>query len=111
MRAPPTRLTATTPSRATGDARGAGLVLVCREIDFQSSAVVDLRGQDGFAGAAGAGGGGGGGGGYFFSYAIAYIHSPANSGTVLLDGGHGGAGGDGTAGAGGKGSAGWSKFF
>lgn len=94
-----------------GGCGGAGLVLVCREIDFQSSAVVDMRGHDGFAGAAGAGGGGGGGGGYFFSYAIAYIHSPASSGTVLLDGGHGGAAGDGTAGAGGKGSAGWSKFF
>jgi hypothetical protein len=94
-----------------GGCGGAGLVLVCREIDFQSSAVVDMRGQDGFAGAAGAGGGGGGGGGYFFSYAIAYVHSPANSGMVLLDGGHGGAAGDGTAGAGGKGSAGWSKFF
>jgi hypothetical protein len=97
-----------------GGCAGAGLILVCREIDFQATAVVDLRGQDGFAGAAGpgaGGGGGGGGGGYFFSYAIAYIHSPANSGTVRLDGGAGGAGGDSTAGAGGTGSAGWSRYF
>jgi hypothetical protein len=97
-----------------GGCGGAGVVLVCREIDFQASAVVDLRGQDGFAGASGASagaGGGGGGGGYFFTYAIAYIHSPANTGTVKLDGGQGGAGGDGTAGAGGKGSAGWSRFM
>jgi hypothetical protein len=97
-----------------GGCAGAGLVLVCTKIDFQSSAVVDLRGQNGFAGAAGGpagAGGGGGGGGYFFTYAIAYLHSPANSGTVRLDGGLGGAGGDVTAGAGGKGSAGWSKFF
>jgi hypothetical protein len=95
-----------------GGCAGAGLILVCRETDFQATAVVDLRGQDGFAGAPGPGaGGGGGGGGYFFSYAIAYIHSPANSGTVRLDGGVGGAGGDSTAGAGGMGSAGWSRFF
>jgi hypothetical protein len=97
-----------------GGCAGAGLVLVCRKIDFQSSAVVDLRGQDGFAGAPGTpagGGGGGGGGGYFFTYATAYIHSPANSGTVMLAGGAGGSAGDGTAGAGGKGSAGWSRFF
>ena len=32
-----------------GGCGGAGLVLVCKEIDFQSTAVVDLRGQDGFA--------------------------------------------------------------
>lgn len=97
-----------------GGCAGAGLILACREIDFQATAVVDLRGQDGFAGAAGSGaggGGGGGGGGYFFSYAIAYIHSPASSGAVLLDGGAGGAGGDSTAGAGGTGSAGWSRSF
>jgi hypothetical protein len=97
-----------------GGCSGAGLILVCREIDFQATAVVDLRGQDGFAGAAGpgaGGGGGGGGGGYFFTYAIAYIHSPANSSTVRLDGGLGGAGGDSTTGAGGGGSAGWSRFF
>lgn len=97
-----------------GGCGGAGLILACREIDFQASAVVDLRGQDGFAGAAGPGagaGGGGGGGGYFFTYAIAYIHSPAASGTVRLDGGTGGAGGDSTAGAGGRGSTGWSRFF
>ncbi|GEM_PF-5254781 len=95
-----------------GGCGGAGLVLVCREIDFQSTAIVDLRGQDGFAGAAGPnGGGGGGGGGYFFTYAIAYIHSPANSGTVLLDGGAGGASGGITAGAGGGGSAGWSRYY
>ncbi|HKD68001.1 MAG TPA: hypothetical protein VKB84_14240 [Candidatus Binataceae bacterium] len=97
-----------------GGCAGAGLVLACREIDFQATAVVDLRGQDGFAGAPGpgaGGGGGGGGGGYFFSYAIAYIHSPATTGTVLLNGGIGGAGGDSTTGAGGIGSAGWSRFF
>jgi hypothetical protein len=97
-----------------GGCGGAGLILACREIDFQAPAVVDLRGQDGFAGAAGpgaCGGGGGGGGGYFFTYAIAYIHSPATSGTVLLSGGTGAAGGDSTAGAGGNGSAGWSRFF
>ncbi len=98
-----------------GGCGGAGLVLACKEIDFQSTVVVDLRGQDGFGGAAGpgagAGGGGGGGGGYFFTYAVAYIHSPANSGVVLLDGGNGGTGGDSTAGAGGAGSPGWSKFF
>ncbi len=94
-----------------GGCGGAGLILACREIDFQSTAVVDLRGQDGFAGASGPnGGGGGGGGGYFFTYAIAYIHSP-NSGTVLLDGGMGGAAGDSTAGAGGSGSPGWSQYY
>jgi hypothetical protein len=97
-----------------GGCAGAGLILVCRKIDFQSSAAVDLRGQDGFAGAAGTpaiAGGGGGGGGFFLTYAIAYLHSPANTGTVKLDGGAGGAGGDSTAGGGGKGSPGWSKFF
>ncbi len=98
-----------------GGCGGGGVVLVCREIDFQATAIVDLRGQDGFAGAsgpgAGAGGGGGGGGGYFFTYAIAYIHSPANSGSVRLEGGAGGAGGDGTAGSGGRGSPGWSRYF
>ncbi len=97
-----------------GGCAGAGLVLVCKEIDFQSTAVVDLRGQDGFAGAGSptaGGGGGGGGGGYFFTYALAYVHSPANTGVVRLDGGLGGSAGDSTAGAGGTGSAGWSKFF
>jgi hypothetical protein len=95
-----------------GGCGGAGLILVCREIDFQSTAVADLRGQDGFGGASGPnGGGGGGGGGYFFTYAIAYIHSPADSGTVLLDGGMGGVAGDSTAGAGGKGSMGWSRYY
>jgi hypothetical protein len=97
-----------------GGCAGAGLILVCREIDFRASAVVDLRGQNGFAGSPGpgaGGGGGGGGGGYFFTYAIAYVHSPASSGTVLLAGGAGGAGGDSTAGAGGNGSAGWSRYF
>lgn len=97
-----------------GGCSGAGLILACKEIDFQPTAIVDLRGQDGFAGAAGPGagaGGGGGGGGFFFTYAIAYIHSPANSGTVRVDGGAGGSGGDTTAGAGGRGSAGWSRFF
>jgi hypothetical protein len=97
-----------------GGCSGGGLLLVCKQIDFQSTAVVDLRGQDGFAGAAGPGagaGGGGGGGGYFVTYAVAYVHSPANTGAVLLDGGMGGTGGDSTAGAGGQGSAGWSKFF
>jgi hypothetical protein len=95
-----------------GGCAGAGLVLACRKIDFQSTAIVDLRGQDGFAGAAGPnGGGGGGGGGYFVTYAIAYIHSPASSGTVLLDGGAGGAAGGSTAGAGGRGSAGWSRYY
>src|SRR5262249_61492942 len=97
-----------------GGCAGAGLVLACREIDFQATAVVDLRGQDGFAGAPGpgaGGGGGGGGGGYFFSYAIAYIHSPATTGTLLLNGGIGGAGGDSTTGAGGIGSAGGGGGF
>ncbi len=97
-----------------GGCGGAGLILICREIDFQSTAMVDLRGQDGFAGSPGPGagaGGGGGGGGYFFTYALAYVHSPASSGTVLLNGGAGGAGGDSTAGAGGQGSSGWSRYF
>jgi hypothetical protein len=93
-----------------GGCGGAGLVLICKEIDFQATALVDLRGQDGFAGASG-GGGGGGGGGFFFTYAIAYVHSPASSGTILLDGGLGGAGGGSSAGAGGGGSTGWSRFF
>jgi hypothetical protein len=94
-----------------GGCAGGGLVLVCREIDFQSTAVVDLRGQAGFAGSTGNGGGGGGGGGFFFTYALAYIHSPASTGTVLLSGGAGGAAGDSSAGAGGSGSIGWSRFF
>lgn len=42
-----------------GGCGGGGLVFACKEIDFQATAIVDLRGQDGFAGASGPIGGGG----------------------------------------------------
>ena len=89
---------------------GASLFLNCMTMDYRSTAVTTLTGENGSAGEATKGGYGGAAGGIAWFAAHTYTHSPASTGTINLAGGVGGAGGVG-AGNGGAGHVGDKEVF
>lgn len=86
---------------------GGGALIIITNGNFNFDGTIDIRGEDGEAGAdvkdSGAGGGGGGGGG---SAHIIYSGNLSNNGNTLIAGGNGGAGGQDTDNEGGDGGRG-----
>lgn len=73
-----------------GGAGGGTIIIMCKELDFQTGAVMTADGANGTNGTGSdSGGGGGGGGGLIF---VSYKTLVANNGTTTVTGGTGGTG-------------------